>query len=62
MNFDLTTDDKLYCAEFIYKAMAEATADSAFFTPTSVAGYTFMGIDNLFVNPHAKTICEIRYK
>jgi len=62
MKFDLATDDKLYCAEFIYKAVAEATADSAFFSPTSVAGYTFMGVDDLFVNPHTKTICEIRYK
>lgn len=62
MNFDLETDDKLYCAEFIYKAMAQASGDSVYFRPTSVAGYTFMGIDDLFTSPHAKTICEIRYK
>ncbi len=28
MQFDLKTDDKLYCAEFIYKAINKATGDS----------------------------------
>ncbi|XZF12711.1 hypothetical protein ACTHGU_13065 [Chitinophagaceae bacterium MMS25-I14] len=62
MDFDLATNDKLYCAEFIYKSVIEATGDSLFIHPTAILGYKFIGVDNLFVNPHAKTICEVRYK
>lgn len=62
MKFDLKTDDKLYCAEFVYKAVNAATGDSTYIKPTSVLGYTFVGTDNLFVNPHAHMIWQIKYK
>ncbi|PZF73767.1 C40 family peptidase [Taibaiella soli] len=62
MDFDLKTEDKLYCAEFIYKAITRATADPDYIKTTSVVGYHFVGIDDLFLSEHAKTIWQVRYK
>jgi hypothetical protein len=62
MDFDLQTDDKLYCAEFIYKAITGATKDSNYIKPTALLGYRFVGVDDIFLSPHAKTIWQVRYK
>lgn len=62
MDFDLKTDDRLYCAEFVYKAVIAATGDSTYITPTSVLGYRFVGVDNLFINPHAQVIWQVKFK
>ena len=62
MKFDLKTDDKLYCAEFIYKAVNKAMDDSLYIKPSHALGYTFVGIDDLYLNEHAHVIWRIRYK
>jgi len=62
MDFDLKTDDRLYCAELVYKALLSATGDSTYVRPTRVMGYTFVGVDNLYLSPHAKLICQIKFK
>ena len=62
MNFDIRTDDRFYCAEFVYKSINNALADSTFIKPITVMGYTFVGIDDLFMNEHAAWVCQIRFK
>ena len=62
MKFDLKTDDKLYCAEFVYKAVNKAVKDTSYITTTSVAGYRFVGIDDLFVNRHAHMVWQSVFK
>ncbi len=62
MHFDINTDDRFYCAEFVYKTINKAMKDSAYIKPVTVMGYTFVGIDNLFLNRHARFICQIRFK
>jgi hypothetical protein len=62
MKFDLKTDDKLYCAEFVYKAVNKAMHDPAYIQTTSVMGCTFVGTDNLFVNAHAHIIWKTKFK
>ncbi len=62
MKFNLSTDDKLYCSEFVCKAVNKATRDTAYIGTTSVAGLRFVGIDNLFVNPHAHIIWQTTFK
>jgi len=61
MKFDLKTDDKLYCAEFVYKAMNKVMHEEYIGT-TSVLGCTFVGIDDLFVNAHAHFIWKTKFK
>jgi Permuted papain-like amidase enzyme, YaeF/YiiX, C92 family len=62
MDFDLKTDDKLYCAEFAYKAINTATHDSTYIKLTHVSDYTFVGVDDLFTSNHARPIWRIKYK
>jgi hypothetical protein len=62
MKFDLKTDDKLYCAEFVYKAINKAMHDPTYITTTSVLGCTFVGIDDLVVNTHATIIWKTKFK
>jgi len=62
MNFDIHTDDRLYCAEMVYKAVNEATGNSQYIRPIHVFGYSFVGIDDLFMNSHSRVICQIKYK
>lgn len=62
MKFDLATDDKLYCAEFVYKAVIKAVRDTAYISTTSVAGLRFVGVDNLFINPHAHMVWQSVFK
>jgi hypothetical protein len=62
MDFDLKTDDRLYCAEFVYKALIQATDDSNYIRPVTMFGNTYVGVDNLFMNGHAHMICEVKFK
>ena len=62
MKFDLGTDDKLYCAEFLYKAINKTMYDTGYIKPTSVSGMRFVGTDNLFLNKHARMIWRAVYK
>ena len=62
MKFDLATDDALYCAEFVYKALNTAAHDTAYIKTTTVAGYRFVGIDDLFVNTHAHLVWQAVFK
>jgi len=62
LKFDLKTDDALYCAEFVYKAVNKAARDTCYIRTTSVGGYRFVGIDDLFVNPHAHMVWQAVFK
>jgi len=62
MQFDLKTDDKLYCAEFIYKAVNKVMQDTAYIKTTSFLGHTFVAVDNIYINPHARFIWQNKFK
>lgn len=62
LDFDLKTDDKLYCAEFVYKALNIATKDTTYIKAISFIGHSYVGVDNLFINPHAHMICRVKFK
>lgn len=62
LDFDLVSNDRFYCAEFVYKAIREATADTGYFSQTKLLAKTYVGVDNLYDTRHAKIICDIRYK
>lgn len=62
MDFDITTDDRFYCAEMVYKSVNQAVGDNSFIQPISFLGYTFVGVDDIFLSRHASSICQIRFK
>ncbi|MBS1614870.1 MAG: hypothetical protein JST06_01990 [Bacteroidetes bacterium] len=61
MDFDLATDDRFYCAEFVYKAVREAARDTGFFPLSHLLKKTYVGVDDLYENPHARLVCDVRY-
>ena len=61
MKFDLKSDDRLYCAEMIYKAFNKALGKQAFFTSTVHQGFEYVSTDNIFVNNKAQILCQIVY-
>jgi hypothetical protein len=61
MDFDLKTDDRLYCAEFVYKAVQEAARDTGYFQCSRLMDRSYVGVDNLFAPKHARLICDVRY-
>ncbi len=62
MDFDLSTDDKLYCAEFVSKAIRIATEQKIRFETTKINNFTFIAVDNLFLNPFCVEKLRTRYK
>jgi hypothetical protein len=62
MAFDLSTDNKLYCAEFVSKAINTATAKQVTFSTTRINTFEFVAVDNLFMNPHCVEKSRIRFQ
>ncbi len=61
MKFDLQSDNRLYCAEMIYKVFNKALDTSHFFQTTIHKGFEYVSTDNLFVNNKAEILCHIVY-
>lgn len=61
MDFDLKSNDRLYCAEMVYKAVQSAVSNDTFFTTTLHNGFQFVSTDNIFVNKQAQMLCRINY-
>lgn len=59
IKFDLTTDDKMYCSEFIYKTIKKATKDSVELNTTTLNHIKFVALDNLFLNPFCGEIKRV---
>lgn len=62
MKFDLATDDKLYCSEFIYKAVNKAVGDTGYIGTSVLLKRRQVGIDDLFMNSHASVVWEVKFK
>jgi hypothetical protein len=59
--FDLSDTGKLYCTEFVAKALALATSDSGYIPMSIALGQRFIGIDNLYINNHAHMIWRVNF-
>lgn len=62
MKFDLQTDDKMYCAEFIYKSYLKASNGKMGFHKSRIGDFEFIGPDDIFLHPLCKRKAEIVYK
>ncbi len=61
LSFDLTTNDRMYCSEFVYKSLIEATGNSAYIPLTKRNDEFIVAIDNLYLNNHTKKVFEYDY-
>ncbi|MFZ4769297.1 MAG: hypothetical protein ACOYLO_03895 [Ferruginibacter sp.] len=62
MDFDLQTDDRMYCAEFIYKTFLKASNNQLAFNKSRIGDFVFIGVDDIFLHPLCRTRIEIVYK
>jgi Permuted papain-like amidase enzyme, YaeF/YiiX, C92 family len=49
MKFDLQTNDRMYCAEFVYKAYVMGTGGKLKFNTSHIEKFSFIGVDDLFM-------------
>lgn len=61
MKFDLATNDRLYCAEFVSKAVEKATENKIAFTSNRINGFEYLAVDNLFLNKHCIEIKRVSF-
>lgn len=62
MKFDLSTDDRMYCSEFIYKTVEKAAGDSIKLNTTTLDNIQFVAVDNLFFNKSCHEIKRIVFQ
>lgn len=58
MQFNLDTDDRMYCSEFVYKAIKPALV----LKTTTINHITFVAIDNLFLDAGCNEIKRVRFQ
>ena len=61
MKFDLKSNDRLYCAEMVFKAFNKTFETDSFFQITNHKGFKYVSTDNIFVNKDAQLLCHLVY-
>lgn len=59
--FDLVSDDRMYCSEYVYKCLEAATGDTLKIPTSSFNQIKYIAIDNLFINSMAKEVVRVKY-
>ena len=62
MKFDLQTDDRMYCTEYVYKSFLTGTGKVISFNISHLKNFAYIGVDDLFMNPACKELKRIIYK
>ena len=62
MKFDLQTNDRMYCAEFVYKSYVMGCKGKLQFNISHIGQFAFIGVDDLFMHPLCKEQKKILYQ
>ncbi|MEO7043704.1 MAG: hypothetical protein ABI091_00250, partial [Ferruginibacter sp.] len=62
MAFDLKTDDKMYCAEFVYKCLVKGSGGKLHFPLSHIGKFEFIGVDDIILHPDCKKQIHLVYK
>ncbi len=62
MDFDLKTDNRMYCAEFVYKSIEKASSSRIIFPHSHIKDFEFVGVDDIFLHPLCSKRAQIVYK
>ena len=62
MKFDLATNDRLYCAEFVSKAIGAASNGQINFSTSKINSFEFVAVDNLFLNKYCTEKNRTKYQ
>jgi len=61
MQFNLASDDRMYCSEFVYKVIEQASNNKIVLPTTTINNIKFIALDNLFINPFCREIKRVIY-
>ncbi len=59
MQFDLASDERMYCSEFVYKAVKKAFGNKISLPSTTLNKIKFIAPDNLYLNPNCAEIKRV---
>ena len=59
--FDIQTDDKMYCSEFVYKTILQATGDKNYLPLSASSGISYVACDDLYLNVHCRNLYSYSY-
>ncbi|MEO6637351.1 MAG: YiiX/YebB-like N1pC/P60 family cysteine hydrolase, partial [Ginsengibacter sp.] len=59
--FNLSSDDRMYCSEYVYKSLERAIGDSMKLPTSTFNQIKYVAIDNLFINSIGKEVLRVRY-
>jgi len=62
MDFDLKTDDHMYCAEFVSKAYSRGTGGRLIFPVSHLGNLDFVGVDDIFLHQQCQKLASIEYR
>jgi hypothetical protein len=62
MEFDLQSNDRMYCAEFAYKTYNWGSKGRLKFNISQIKNFHFIGVDDLFLHPQCTLQKKIFYK
>ncbi len=62
MKFDLATDDRMYCAEYVYKSLLLGSRGKIKCSTSHISDFEFVGVDDLFLHPLCHRVTGIIYK
>ena len=62
LDWDLESDEEMYCSELIYKALIDATGDKEYISLSKVMDKDYVAVDNLYLNKHCNQIFEYNYE
>ena len=61
MQFDLATDDRMYCSEFVYKTITQADDSSLQLNTTTKGKWKYITIENLVCKDKAEEVASVRF-
>ena len=62
LRFDLETDDRMYCAEFVSKCFSRGSHGLLLFEPSRIGKRAFYGVDNIYLHPLCRPVRQLVYK
>jgi len=62
MQFNLASNDRMYCAEFVCKSYEAGTEGKLRFDTSHIGKFAFYGVDDLFLHPLCHELIRITYR
>jgi hypothetical protein len=62
LDFNLVTNDRMYCAEYVYKSYCKSPTLKAKYHLSHIKDFEFIGVDDLYLHPNCVEIKRFVYQ